>query len=90
VLLVITVGKRQIRLSKYVGDDSVKWDRYPPDSEESIQQLRNEYNLSFPAEYLTLLWYSNGGEGILAIENDAEINPSWIQIWPIEELVKLN
>lgn len=37
-----------------------------------------------PVEYLTLLGYSNGGEGSMASE------PGWFQLWSAEEVVSLN
>jgi SMI1 / KNR4 family (SUKH-1) len=65
-------------------DTTADWSRKAPASEEAIQALISDTGLDFPAEYLSLLRYSNGGEGELAVQ------PLWFVIDPVEDVVKRN
>jgi hypothetical protein len=71
-------------LSEIVNDPSTKWDRMPPADERSIGNLLANCKLDLPADYLSFLRLSNGGEGELPAE------PRWFQIWPAEESLKAN
>lgn len=73
-----------MNISDILKDPSAKWDREAPASPEAIQELVAEAEIELPEEYLTLLLYSNGGEGELAVE------PGWFQLWPAEKVVGLN
>jgi hypothetical protein len=65
-------------------DRTTKWNRKAPASPGSIDRLVVESKVELPGEYLTLLRYSNGGEGELGVK------PGWFQLWPAEEVVALN
>jgi len=56
----------------------------PPASEDSIRALKNNCEWDLPADYLSFLRLSNGGDGELGID------PGWFQIWPAEEVLPLN
>jgi len=73
-----------MNLSDILKDASAKWDREVPANPESIRNLVAESKIELPEEYLTLLLYSNGGEGELAIE------PGWFQLWPAEKVMEMN
>ncbi len=60
------------------------WHRQAPALPESVRKLVIESGIELPEEYLTLMLHSNGGEGDLALE------PGWVQIWPVEQVVELN
>ncbi len=68
-----------------INDGLVGWQsRELPASDEAIKVLVNQSPIELPNEYLSLLKFSNGGEGDLGIE------PGWFQLWPVEEVLKLN
>ena len=74
----------EVDLLKIFEDTTADWSRKAPAPEEAIQALIRGTGLDFPEEYLTLLRYSNGGEGELAVD------PLWFSIYPVEEVVELN
>jgi hypothetical protein len=74
----------ELNLSQMLEDATANWYRHAPASEEAIQALIRETGLDFPEEYLSLLRYSNGGEGELAVQ------PLWFVIFPVENVVKRN
>lgn len=65
-------------------DPTAVWKRRPPAERTVIQQLVAASKKRLPDEYITLLQYSNGGEGELGIE------PGWFQIWSAEEVIEFN
>jgi hypothetical protein len=65
-------------------DETADWQRYPPISEEALDAFIRQTGLSFPGEYLTLLRYSNGGDGQLGAQ------PCWFIITPVEDLTERN
>ena len=65
-------------------DPSAKWEREPPAVSEAIQVLIAKLGVQLPADYITLLGYSNGGEGELGVE------PGWFYLWSVEDLLKYN
>lgn len=60
------------------------WKRKSPAGTKAIQKLIMESEAELPTEYLTLLAYSNGGEGEISCQ------PGWFQLWSAEEVTKLN
>jgi hypothetical protein len=71
-------------LKQILADPTADWNRRPPASEGAIQALCERCDFPLPEEYLTLLRYSNGGEGKLSI------NPGWFWIYPAEEVIENN
>ncbi len=67
-----------------LSDETADWLRYPPAREEALDALIEQTGLSFPEEYLSLLRYSNGGDGPL------DTQPCWFIIEPVEGLIELN
>lgn len=67
-----------------LGDSTATWDRRPPATESAIQVLVANCDFELPEEYLTILRYSNGGEGPLCIE------PWYFRICSAEEVVTFN
>lgn len=63
-------------------DPSAKWEREPRGGSEVIQAFMTELGVQLPEDYITLLCYSNGGEGELGVE------PGWFYLWSVEELLK--
>jgi hypothetical protein len=60
------------------------WDPEEPAKPESIQNLVENAGKELPEEYLALLGYSDGGDGILGIE------PGWLQLWSSTEVLEHN
>jgi hypothetical protein len=60
-----------------------EWRRAAPASAGAVEQLNSAFD-SLPAEYIQLLHETNGGEGELGVE------PGWFQLWPAEEVSRLN
>jgi hypothetical protein len=60
------------------------WDTKEPAKAESIERLVAEIGKDLPSEYFALLRYSNGGEGSL------DIDPGWLQLWSLEEVLEHN
>jgi SMI1 / KNR4 family (SUKH-1) len=58
--------------------------REPPAGPDALQRLAAAAPVTLPDDYLTLLAFSNGGEGELGIK------PGWFQLWPAEEVLELN
>lgn len=67
-----------------LNDSSRKWHRNSPADETAIQRLLAESRLDLPADYLSFLRFSNGGEGTLGIK------PGYFSLWPVEEVSELN
>lgn len=65
-------------------DPTAVWKRKPPAENTVIQKLIAASKKRLPDDYITLLHYSNGGEGDMGIE------PGWFQIWPAEKVIELN
>jgi hypothetical protein len=63
---------------------NIEWHKEQPAKPTSIQKLVNEAIEDLPEEYLSLLLYSDGGEGKLGIE------PGWFQLWPTADVINLN
>lgn len=60
------------------------WDPEEPAKPESIQKLVDNAGKELPEEYLALLSYSDGGDGVLGIE------PGWLQLWSSAEVLENN
>ena len=60
------------------------WEKEAPAEPESIQKLVDGAGRKLPEDYLALLHYSNGGEGVLGIE------PGWLQLWASEDVLEHN
>ena len=58
--------------------------REPPADPGVLEALSATTPIALPEEYLALLRFSNGGGGELAVE------PGWFQLWPAEEVLRLN
>jgi hypothetical protein len=71
-------------LLRILEDTTADWYRQAPAPEKAIQALIRESGLDLPEEYLTLLRYSNGGEGELAVE------PLWFVIFPVQDALERN
>lgn len=67
-----------------IQDPTADWDRQPPAPVPALEALVAGSWLPLPDDYLTLLRYSNGGEGPLRVK------PGWFQIWPAQEVLELN
>ena len=65
-------------------DPTAVWKRKPPAERAVIQKLIAASKKRLPDDYITLLLYSNGGEG------DLNIEPGWFQIWPAEQVIEFN
>ncbi len=65
-------------------DPSAKWEREPPAGSEVIQETITKLGVQLPEDYITLLGYSNGGEGELGVE------PGWFYLWSVEKLLEYN
>ena len=64
--------------------EGADWDQKEPVDPLSISELTKAIPEPLPDAYLALLQYSNGGEGPLSIE------PAWLQLWPAEDVLRLN
>jgi len=71
-------------LVEILGDPHAIWSRQPPVSEAVIQELSASCGFTLPAEYVSFLRFSNGGEGSLCIE------PWCFQLYPAEEIIPFN
>jgi hypothetical protein len=60
------------------------WDPEQPAKPESIQKLVDNAGKELPEEYLALLGYSDGGDGVLGIE------PGWLQLWSSADVLENN
>lgn len=60
------------------------WNKEKPATPESIQKLVDNAGKELPEDYLALLSYSDGGEGILGIE------PGWLQLWSSADVLEHN
>ena len=60
------------------------WQPEPPATEAALNALCAQAPVTLPIEYIAQLAESNGGEGELGVE------PGWIVVWPVEEIVALN
>jgi hypothetical protein len=60
------------------------WDPEEPAKPESIQKLVDNAGKELPEEYLALLRYSDGGEGVLGLE------PGWLQLWSSTDVLENN
>lgn len=60
------------------------WERASPAPKSVLNALIEGCRLTLPPDYLTLLQFSNGGEGKLGVE------PGWFQIWPAQEVLEFN
>jgi hypothetical protein len=60
------------------------WNKEKPATPESIQKLVDNAGKELPEDYLALLSYSDGGEGILGIE------PGWLQLWSSVDVLEHN
>jgi hypothetical protein len=60
------------------------WQAAPPATELALGHLQTEAGVRLPADYLSFLAATNGGEGDLGIE------PGWLQIWPADEVLAHN
>lgn len=65
-------------------DPSAKWEKEPPARPDVIQLTITKLGVHLPEDYITLLGYSNGGEGELGVE------PGWFYLWSVEELLEYN
>jgi hypothetical protein len=54
-----------------------------PASESLVRTIEDQIGIAFPADYREFIRRSNGGEGVLG-------PGSYLQLWPIEEIPKLN
>lgn len=54
-----------------------------PASEEAIQEFKQLSGLELPADYITFLKKSNGGEGLVG-------KNAYLILWPVEQLINLN
>jgi hypothetical protein len=54
----------------------------PPASQAFISQCRQQLAVQLPGDYTKLLEQANGGEGF--------IGKQYLQLWPIDEVVKMN
>lgn len=71
-------------LLEILSDSTASWTRCPPAAGSAIESLAAACDFDLPEEYLTLLRYSNGGEGFLCIE------PWYFQLCSAEEVVEYN
>src|SRR5688572_14806924 len=60
------------------------WDPEEPAKLESIQKLVDNAGKELPEEYLALLRYSDGGDGVLGLE------PGWLQLWSSTDVLENN
>jgi hypothetical protein len=60
------------------------WDPEQPAKPESIQKLVDNAGKELPEEYLALLGYSDGGDGVHGIE------PGWLQLWSSADVLENN
>lgn len=54
-----------------------------PASNDMIERVEKEWNVSLPNEYKKLILFSNGIEGAIG-------KAGYLSIWPINELIELN
>src|SRR5687767_4828563 len=71
-------------LLEILSDSTARWERRPPATEDAIEALTAACGFKLPAEYLSFLRYSNGGEGLLCIE------PWYFQLLSAEEVIEYN
>src|SRR5687768_3466863 len=64
--------------------DAKQWTPAKPATKAAMQQLVKSAGVELPADYLTSLHGSSGGEGSLGIE------PGWITLWPAQEVIAAN
>src|SRR5262249_39128701 len=67
-----------------LSDSTAGWTRRPPASEAVIEALTATCDFELPAEYLSFLRYSNGGEGFLCIE------PWYFRLCSAEDVIEYN
>jgi len=60
------------------------WRPAPQANEADLAALREKVPVPLPAAYVAQLAVSNGGEG------DLGVDPGWIAIWPVQEVVSSN
>jgi len=60
------------------------WDKEKPANPDSIQKLVDNAEKELPEDYLALLSYSDGGEGMIGVE------PGWLQLWSSVDVLELN
>jgi hypothetical protein len=58
--------------------------RNRPADEVALQELLSQCRFNLPNDYIQLVRSINGAEGELAI------SPGWFQLWPVEEILRLN
>lgn len=55
----------------------------PPVEEKNINKVEDELDIRFPCEYVDLMTFTNGAEGIVGVT-------SYITIWKIENIIQYN
>lgn len=60
----------------------INWKPNVGATEEELNKLKKETNISLPSGYISLLRKYNGGEGDLALE------PMWLQLWSIDQVLE--
>jgi len=63
---------------------AAQWTPAKPATKAAMQQLVKSAGVELPADYIAFLQGSSGGEGSLGIE------PSWIMLWPAQEVIAAN
>jgi len=73
-----------LNLANHLANPPGTWRPAKPAQAAAITELVAAAPLKLPQPYLDLLALSNGGEGDLAVE------PGWISLWPVENVVAHN
>ena len=66
-----------------VQDDTAEWTRRSPADPDALARIAAAFP-QLPADYLSFLALSDGGEGVLGVE------PGWFVLWSTEELSARN
>ena len=62
----------------------LNWEPNPGATEDEISSIVAKIKKPLPEDYLNLLRKNNGGEGDLGLE------PTWLQLWCIKEVIENN
>jgi hypothetical protein len=71
-------------IANIIGDSRANWRRCRPAKPESLRVQKDSCGVELPADYLTFLSLSDGGEGELPVE------PMWFQIWSADKVIENN
>lgn len=71
-------------VKKILSEPHRQWSLFPPATDISIEQLQSISPGPLPVEYVSLLRYSNGGEGLL------NLPPLYFMLYECENVFELN